>query len=312
MSQPAFDKVSIHTIDEASEGQRVDNYLLSRLKGVPKSHIYRIIRRGEVRINKKRVKALTKLLSGDELRIPPIRIAESSKPVIKTKTLDFIRKTVVIETPEYLVINKPHGLAVHGGSGVSLGAIELLRAAYENNNLELVHRLDKDTSGCLLVAKRKSFLRRAHALFRDKKVKKHYMALLVGRWQGSKQKIVKSALQKNRLSSGERVVASSDEGKASQTVFQLIENFDNCCLVSAYPKTGRTHQIRVHAEEIGQPIVGDKKYGYKLPAYLAQQLSSRRMFLHARSLSFHLDESLFFEVLPDESWQLEIDGLKQQ
>ena len=312
MSQQVFEKVSIHTIDEASEGQRVDNYLLSKLKGVPKSHIYRIIRRGEVRINKKRVKAPTRLLCGDELRIPPIRVAESNKPVIKSKTLDFIRESIVSETDDYLVINKPHGLAVHGGSGVSLGVIELLRAAFDNDNLELVHRLDRDTSGCLLIAKRKSFLRKAHTLFRDKQVKKHYLALLVGRWQGPKQKIVKSALQKNRLSSGERMVATSDDGKASQTMFQLVENFDNCCLVSAYPKTGRTHQIRVHAEELGQPIVGDKKYGYKLPAYLAQQLSMSRMFLHAKSLSFKLDEPFFIEVLPDKSWQQAIDSLKQQ
>ncbi len=312
MGQQPFSKVSIHNIGEEAHGQRLDNYLFYKLKGVPKSCVYRIIRRGEVRVNKKRVKAHSRLKEGDVLRLPPMTVSHKAPPIIQSKNIEFIKSKIVYETPDYIILNKPEGLAVHGGSGVSAGVIEMMREAYQSADLELAHRLDRDTSGCLLIAKKKSFLRKVHGIFRDNRAKKQYIALLSGAWKGAKQRIIKDRLKKSVLSNGERFVVVDDEGKISQTTFQLLENFDNCCLVAAYPKTGRTHQIRVHALSMGQPIIGDKKYGHKLPAYLAQKLHSNRLFLHAKSLSFSLDSPHFFEVLPDDSWQQTLDSLKQQ
>lgn len=304
-------RVTHLTIDEGNATQRLDNFLMAKLKGVPKSHIYRIIRKGEVRVNKKRARVHSRLAMGDVVRIPPVSVSEPKTVVIKSETLAFVKAAIVDESDDWLILNKPNGLAVHGGSGLHYGVIEILRELYGNPNLELVHRLDRDTSGCLLVAKKRSFLKKAHELFRLKQVKKQYLALLGGRWEGPKQRLVREPLLKNVLSNGERHVVVSDEGKPSQTVFTLLKNFENCCLVAAYPKTGRTHQIRVHAEEIGHAIIGDKKYGHKIPAYLAQQIHHKRLFLHAKNLSFQLDKPYFHEVLPDETWQSVIDGLKE-
>lgn len=302
--------VSLQEIKEDNDGQRLDNFLFCQLKGVPKSHIYRIIRRGEVRINKKRVKASTKLKQGDSLRLPPINLQPVPPKSLSSCQKKLIQACIVEENNDFLVINKPSGLASHGGSGVSMGVIERLRAVEGQEGFELVHRLDKPTSGCLLIAKKKAVLRQLHALIREKKFKKTYLALLHGRWQGPRQKIVNEALLRHALSTSTGEVVVSDDGKASTTMFRLLENFESTCLVEAYPMTGRTHQIRVHAASFNQPIVGDTKYGLRaLDNGLA--LTPKRLFLHAQKVHFVMEQSYHIEVNVDLAWQGFIDGQRK-
>ena len=275
------------TIDEGHAGQRLDNFLLTLLKGVPKSRIYKLLRTGEVRINKGRVKAETRLEIGDVVRIPPVRVSESEPgPSPALRKIQALDAAVLLETDGYIVINKPAGMAVHGGSGVSYGVIEGLRALRpEAPFLELVHRLDRDTSGCLLVAKKRSALRAFHEALREKDMDKVYQALVIGKWSNRKQ-LINAPLLRNELKSGERVVRVHPEGKESQTRFAVLENFPSCTLVEASPLTGRTHQIRVHAAHAGHPLLGDEKYGTDETVALAGQLGLKRLFLHAASLSF--------------------------
>jgi len=284
-----LNKVQFVTIDSDREGQRIDNFLMTFLKGVPKSHIYRILRKGEVRVNKKRVKAPYKLVEGDEIRVPPIRVSEDKTPTVNVKLdkVQALERQIVYESDAVLVINKPAGIAVHGGSGLSFGVIEALRQLRPQAKfLELVHRLDRDTSGCLLVAKKRSALRYLHEQLRDKKMYKEYAALGFGKWP-KRTKLVDAPLFKNTLKSGERVVKVTQEGKPSQTEFTIERVFEDATLVRAVPITGRTHQIRVHAQFVGCPLAGDPKYGDEA---FNQQLKERfqftRLFLHARKLRF--------------------------
>lgn len=274
-------------IDEKSDGQRVDNFLLRELKGVPRTHIYRLLRKGEVRVNKGRVKANTRLCLGDLVRIPPIRLPDREKPGRPSeKQLEKIEKTICYEDKLLLVINKPSGLAVHGGSGISFGAIELLRALRpEEKGLELAHRLDRDTSGCLIVAKRRSALRTLQELQQQGRMDKRYLALLDGRWRRGRED-VRVPLKKNTLKSGERMVRVDPEGKPARTLFEVVERFEEATLVEAVLKTGRTHQIRVHSAYLGSPILGDSKYGRDESNARYRKLGLKRMFLHARSLRF--------------------------
>jgi len=284
--------VQLHTITEANEGQRLDNFLLGHLKGVPKSMIYRIIRKGEVRVNKGRAKPERKLVLGDIVRIPPVREAEGKVPVKASSGLrQLLTDSILYEDKALMVVNKPSGLAVHGGSGISLGLIESLRQMVpENSFLELVHRLDRDTSGCVLVAKKRSMLVYLQDLFRgEKKIDKRYMALVKGRWP-NRGKVVDAPLQKNELQSGERVVRVSLDGKASKTEFEVVQRFEESTLIEARPITGRTHQIRVHALHKGHPLVGDEKYGDEDFNRQMKSAGSKRLFLHAASLSFPLPE----------------------
>ncbi|WP_108650765.1 23S rRNA pseudouridine(955/2504/2580) synthase RluC [Dongshaea marina] len=281
--------VRLLAIDAENEGQRIDNFLVTQLKGVPKSRIYRILRKGEVRVNKKRVKPVYRLCAGDEVRIPPIRVAEKDESIQPSSHWDWVQnlqKCILYEDDHLLVINKPSGMAVHGGSGVNAGVIEGLRALRpEARFLELVHRLDRDTSGCLLVAKKRSALRHLHEQLRDKTVTKKYWALVRGRWQSDK-KVVNAPLRKNVLKSGERMVRVDAEGKPSQTRFKILQNYQEATLVEAFPVTGRTHQIRVHALSQGHPIAGDMKYGDEGFDIRMKRKGLERLFLHAHQLIF--------------------------
>jgi len=262
-------------------GQRVDNYLIRECRGVPKSHIYKAIRGGQVRVNKGRVANDYRLQPGDILRIPPMRMA-SSEQAIPAPPATF---PVVYEDVYLLVINKPHGVAVHGGSGVSFGVIEQLRTARpEDRFLELAHRLDRDTSGLLIIAKRRSALVPLHDMFREGKVQKFYQALVVGDWVNDRQHI-RDPLLRWMTASGERRVKVHPEGKPSHTVINLLKRYGRFSLLEADLKTGRTHQIRVHLANLGFAIVGDDKYGSDAVRDEFAELGFKRMFLHASALS---------------------------
>ena len=274
-------------IDGEYAGQRIDNYLLTLLKGVPRSLVYRILRRGEVRVNKGRINASYRLQAGDQIRIPPLRLsAPSAAPTPSGPLLERLKRAVVYEDERLLVIDKPAGVAVHGGSGVSYGVIEGLRKLRpEARHLELVHRLDRDTSGCLLISKKRSALRVLHELMRANRVDKRYLVLLEGRWEQDKTD-VKAPLAKNLLSGGERMVRGHPSGKPSHTRFRRLETFDQATLVEAQLFSGRTHQIRVHAAHLGYPVLGDVKYGDGAANRRLRELGLRRLFLHAHSLAF--------------------------
>lgn len=293
MKNKAFSGVSYLDIDAEYAGQRVDNFLLTYLKGIPRSHIYQLLRKGEIRINKKRIKPEYRLQAHDVLRLPPLRIASSTPThrVAPTRLVALIEQAIVYEDAALLVINKPSGMAVHGGSGVHFGVIELLRMARpEETALELVHRLDRDTSGCLMVAKKRSMLRQLHGLLRDNQIEKIYVTLVKGQWCDPMRR-VSVPLQKNQLLSGERMVRVEEGGKEASTVFTLQHTFADASLLQARLETGRTHQIRVHAAHVGFPIAGDEKYGDKNFNKLMRSQGLKRLFLHAQSLSFLLPSS---------------------
>lgn len=284
----SFNQVQFVTIDGDEAGQRIDNFLLARLKGVPKSMIYRIIRKGEVRVNKGRIKPEYKLNAGDSIRIPPVRVAEKEEIAVSPKLdkVSALANCILYEDEHLMLINKPSGTAVHGGSGLSFGVIEGLRALRpEARFLELVHRLDRDTSGVLLIAKKRSALRALHEQLRLKQMQKDYLALVRGQWQ-SHTKVIQAPLLKNILQSGERVVKVSNEGKPSETRFKVEERFEFATLVKASPVTGRTHQIRVHTLHASHPIAFDDRYGDR--DFDAQLVGTKlnRLFLHASSLTF--------------------------
>ena len=274
--------VTRRRIGEEAEGQRIDNYLLRVCKGVPKSHVYRILRSGEVRVNGKRVGPDCRLQAGDELRIPPIRLDASARPPVPVGQA----YRIVFEDDGLLVVDKPAGLAVHGGSGVSFGVIEQLRRQRpEARCLELAHRLDRETSGLLLIAKRRPVLTRLHDLFRDGGVEKRYLALVKGRWHDPLRH-VRLALHKYLTEAGERRVSVALEGKAAHSIVRLVARWENFSLVDVELKTGRTHQIRVHLAHLGFPLCGDDKYGdFELNRALRKQ-GLDRMFLHAGRLAF--------------------------
>lgn len=281
-------KVRFVEIDGEYQGQRIDNYLRTKLKGVPKSLIYRILRKGEVRVNKKRVKPEYKLNANDIIRIPPVKVSESDN-VVPSNKLDSVQRiehAILYEDDALIVINKPSGLAVHGGSGLSFGLIEGLRALRPTAKfLELVHRLDRDTSGCILVAKKRSALKHLHEQLRDKTVDKRYHTLVSGDWPENRFK-VKAPLLKNTLQSGERIVVVNPEGKPSETRYRILARYEGATLVEAFPVTGRTHQIRVHCLHAGHPIGGDDKYGDKVFDQQLLEYGMNRLFLHAYSLAF--------------------------
>lgn len=306
-------EVQYISVAEQDVGQRLDNFLFRILKGVPKSHIYRIIRSGEVRVNKKRAQVSTKLILDDSIRLPPVRVSAPEIPCIVPKHVgDKLLENILYEDDRFLVINKPAGLAVHGGSGISLGIIESLRAIRQDiHYLELVHRLDRDTSGCLMMAKKRSALRSLQALFASRSVAKTYWALLDGSWKGKKFQTVDAPLQKNILKSGERMVVVSASGKAAVTDFNLLENYAQACWVEVFPHTGRTHQIRVHSACLAHPIVGDEKYNQNERLNILQKFSNR-LYLHARSIQFTLEGTKFsFEAEIDDEYQAAIATLRK-
>jgi 23S rRNA pseudouridine955/2504/2580 synthase len=287
IEESALPKVVYVEITEDNSDQRLDNFLITRLKGVPKSHIYRIVRKGEVRVNKGRVDVKYRLVAGDLVRVPPVRVAERSEESYIPQGLQAaLQQGILFEDEGFLIINKPAGFAVHGGSGVSSGIIEGLRLLRPDAHfLELVHRLDKDTSGCLLIAKKRSALRLLQELFRNSQIQKTYQALLSGQW-ARKKLVVTAPLLKNAGKGGERIVVISPSGKAAETLFRRLQLFPDATLVEASPKTGRTHQIRVHAASLGHPIVGDERYGLDEVNRAFKSKGYKRMFLHAQTLRF--------------------------
>jgi len=282
-------KVRFITIDSEDAGQRIDNFLLRTLKGVPKSHLYRLLRKGEIRVNKKRTKPVYKLVVDDILRIAPIRVSEKTDNVSTGLSIVAnLEKQILFEDDRLIVINKPSGMAVHGGSGLSFGLIEALRALRpEARMLELVHRLDRDTSGCLVVAKKRSALRHLHEQLRNKKVQKFYHALVKGHWP-TKLTRVTEGLRKNDLKSGERVVIVDNvNGKESETRFRVMQRYRGATLVRAFPVTGRTHQIRVHCQCNNHAIAMDAKYGHQIFDAEMKSKGLKRLFLHAASIEFN-------------------------
>ena len=276
-------------VSEEESGQRLDNYLLRNIAGVPKTRIYRAIRKGEVRVNKGRSTVGYRVQATDLVRVPPLSVGQSP-PISKPSSAweKRLLSAVVLDNSDLLVINKPPGMAVHGGSGVRLGLIESLRVMYpEERYLELVHRLDRDTSGLVLIAKNASALRELHAQLRVNQVDKVYWACTAGKWPAY-QKSVAAPLAKAHAPSGERMVRVSPNGKRSRTEFKVIERFQQASLLEVKPISGRTHQIRVHVQHVGHPILGESKYLSDKSEALTQRIGLKRLFLHAKSISFEL------------------------
>jgi 23S rRNA pseudouridine955/2504/2580 synthase len=273
-------------IDEESAGQRLDNFLLGELKGVPRSHVYRLIRSGQVRVNSGRVTPKYRLRAGDRVRVPPVATRPGQPPVLNVQTLDWLAQRVVFEDERLLVLDKPAGFAVHGGSSISLGCIEALRLLRpEIKDLELAHRLDRGTSGCLLLAKRRSGLRLLHGLLREGQVEKRYLALVKGLWPDTVTQI--DAPLVTRRVGGEARVKVDASGKVAQSSFRLLDSYGKLVsLLEVSIATGRTHQIRVHAAHRGHPVAGDERYGDKEFNAALAAYGLRRMFLHAHSVSF--------------------------
>ena len=272
-------------VDSEQAGQRIDNFLRRELPGVPKGRVYRLLRRGEVRVNGGRIRAEYKLQEGDEVRLPPVRIRPEGAPPGEKQTAALAER-ILFEDKRLLVIDKPSGIAVHGGSGISHGVIEMLRHARpELKELSLVHRLDRETSGCLVLAKKRSALRELHERFREGEVEKNYLGLAVGDWQLGEQLIDEPLLVQNRQG-GERHVIVSNEGKSAQTRVQLSRKYGKYSLMHCAPLTGRTHQIRVHLEHYDHPLLGDERYGEDEQNRAAKKLGLKRLFLHAQSIAF--------------------------
>ena len=309
-NHPRARQVSV-SADEA--GQRIDNFLARHLKGVPKSHIYRILRRGEVRVNSGRIQARYKVCAGDTVRIPPVRVAEQTGNGATGRSGPRLAPYILFENARCLVINKPAGMAVHGGSGLSFGVIEALRAERPDAHfLELAHRLDRETSGCLLLARRRSFLRAFHEQQRSGTVRKVYLALVAGRWEGGAC-TVDAPLRKNQMQGGERMVRIDADGKRAVSVFTPLTCYRDATLVEVELLTGRTHQIRVHAAHQGHPLAGDEKYGDRAFTQRMREHGLRRMFLHAYRLSFidpADDEEISVTAPLDTSLQAVLDSLE--
>ncbi|MCK7596897.1 23S rRNA pseudouridine(955/2504/2580) synthase RluC [Microbulbifer sp. CAU 1566] len=299
--------VQFLTVPEELAGQRIDNFLQARLKGVPRSRIYRILRKGEVRVNKGRVKAEYRVQGGDQVRVPPIRMSEESAPAVAGDQLRrLLEASILYDKGGLLVVNKPAGLAVHGGSGVRLGLIEALRQMYPKSPfMELVHRLDRDTSGAILVARKRSVLLHVQSELRAGKLGKSYLALAAGKWPRGR-KLVEAPLKKNTLKSGERMVVVDGDGKPSTTRFQVEERFPGATLVAAEPVTGRTHQIRVHAQFVGCPLAGDAKYTADEVNAAFREQGLKRLFLHSAGVRCTLPDGTRVDVKAPLPAELEV------
>ncbi|MFW5824390.1 MAG: 23S rRNA pseudouridine(955/2504/2580) synthase RluC [Marinobacter sp.] len=302
------------TVDADMAGQRLDNFLMARLRGVPKGKIYRIIRKGEVRVNKGRVRPDSRLQAGDEVRVPPVvRPHRPTGSIPGGRVQAVMENAVVFENDDMLVVNKPSGIAVHGGSGLSFGLIEVLRAARpEARFLELVHRLDRDTSGLVMIARKRSALRFLQNELRQRQVHKHYHALVSGQWPASVTEVA-DPLLRYEMPNGERRVRVDTGGKPSLTRYRLLDVWPGYSLVEASPVTGRTHQIRVHCASAGHPIAGDDKYMDAASLRAFRRLGGNRLMLHARALEFRLpggeSQWLRLEARYDEAFAQVLAGL---
>ena len=311
--QPVSTGVQLLEVEPGFDGQRIDNFLRTRLKGVPKTLIYRILRKGEVRVNKGRIKPDYRLKVGDVVRVPPIRVTPADEPApIAQGLLERLEQAIVFEDKQLIALNKPAGIAVHGGSGLNFGVIEAFRQLRpQTKEMELVHRLDRDTSGLLLIAKRRSMLRHLHEQLRNEQMDKRYLALVKGAWPSSRKQVA-APLQKNNLRSGERMVEVNDAGRDSLTLFKVVRRFaEYATLVQASPVTGRTHQIRVHAQYAGHPIAGDTKYGDDEFSKQIRELGGKRLFLHASELAFVLPsgERLQLQAPVEPQWTQVLEQL---
>lgn len=310
------DKVQFIKVQPGNVGQRLDNFLMRQLKGVPRSRVYRLIRRGEVRVNKKRAKPDNRLEAGDTVRIPPYSgVAESSIPRPGPGLSQHLLDSILLESGQFLVLNKPAGLAVHGGSGIRLGLIEALRQVHPAGDaLELAHRLDRDTSGCLVVAKNPQYLKGLQKQLKAKTVEKTYLALVLGSWPGTLVE-VDAPLKRDELRGGERIVRVDAAGKASKTRFRVLERFQGATLLEAMPETGRTHQIRVHCQHAGHPIIGDDKYLHsrQLEGLSGPLASHGDLCLHASQIVFKdadSGENVSVQAVLGGSFQQLLDTLK--
>ncbi len=303
--------VRLVTVEEGEAGQRVDNFLIRRAPGVPRSHIYRIIRTGQVRINSGRCKPTRKLVGGDIVRIPPLKIAAKAKISVPDELAARIAGRIAYRNDDLIVVDKPAGLAVHGGSGLPFGLIDALRQHEDNPALELVHRIDKGTSGCLLIASNNGVNRQLQNLFREREVNKRYYAMVSGQWPNATQ-TVKVPLLKNQEAGGQRKVIVADNGQSAVSHFTRIERYNEATLLEVAIETGRTHQIRVHAQHSGHAIVGDERYGKRADNERFAGKGIKRLMLHARQLEFEWKaETISITIEPDAQWQKTLTALTQ-
>lgn len=314
--------VSHRDVVAEEAGQRIDNYLLRHLKGIPRSRIYRILRKGEVRVNGKRAKPEYRVAEGDRVRIPPIRQGDEEAPTrtsrVPDRLIDTIRRAIIHEDDDVIVVNKPSGVATHGGSGIDFGVIETLRAYWAghhpNETLELAHRLDRETSGCLIIVRKRSRLRELHAIIREGQMEKRYLALVQGRWAHGTEEI-NAPLMLRQKQGGERVVKVGAGGKEAVSIFKPIQQFGKrATLMEIDLKTGRTHQIRVHAAHAGHPVAGDDKYGNR---EFNEEMASRglkRMFLHAQLVNFTWPNGKDFTASAplDDELKAVLDGIERK
>ncbi len=289
-NEVSFQKVQYLTIDADHADRRIDNFLFNFLKNIPKGRVYKMLRKGEVRVNKKRIKTNYRLIVGDQVRIPPVFIEENVELKIPLRVIEQLEASTLYEDDAFLIINKPSGIPVHAGSGLSFGIIEAMRSMpkFKDSYIELAHRLDRETSGCLILVKQPLVLRQMNKLIKDNKMSKHYLTLVDGIWEGSSQ-MVDAPLSKNTMRGGERVVQVNKSGKSALTELQLQKRYSASSLLNVTLHTGRTHQIRVHCAHIGMPIAGDNKYGNDGFNKTMKTFGLKRLFLHASHLSFELE-----------------------
>ena len=294
------------TVDGDAAGQRIDNFLRKLLNDVPHGHIYRIIRTGQVRVNGKRIKPTYKLVELDDLRLPPLLRSAAGERQAPDALCQRLESAVIHEDDELLVLNKPAGIAVHQGSDVPFGVIETLRQTRQSSRLELIHRLDKETSGCLLVGKTLKATRLYQEMFKERGVQKHYRALLSGRWDAQRERVA-LRLSKQRGNSGEERVISDRNGQTAESFFSTLRQFSAVTEVDVEITTGRTHQIRAHAAQSRHAVVGDRKYGNRIENAEFRRMGLNRLYLHAERL--RLPDGKHFEQSPDKQWQADLDSL---
>jgi 23S rRNA pseudouridine955/2504/2580 synthase len=305
----ALSKIRHERVTENEHGQRIDNFLLRRCSGVPRSHVYRLIRKGEVRVDGKRVKQTRKLVSGEQVRIPALRIDEAVETHVPDKLASAAGRAVLFEHEDFLVVNKPPGIAVHGGSGLAFGLIDALRQQLRAPRLELTHRLDRATSGCLLIGRNLKTNRQLQDLFRTRSITKQYQALVDGQWPGALQS-VDAPLLKNVEHAGERRVVVDQSGQQALTHFRVLRRFEQATLMEVLLDTGRTHQIRVHAKHVGHSVVGDTRYGDNARNLWFRRAGLNRLYLHSSRLAFEWrGEAVSVEAPVDAAWNRSLDAL---
>ncbi len=306
-SRPRHERV---TADE--DGQRIDNFLIKRCTGVPRSHVYRLIRKGEVRVDGRRVKQTRKLVAGEQVRIPAIQLQPQQDVTVPDKLAAAAGKAIIVEHPDFLLVNKPAGIAVHGGSGLAFGFIDAIRQHLKEPKLELAHRLDRATSGCLLIGRSLKANRQLQDLFRQRTVIKRYIALVDGCWPDD-IRLVDAPLKKNVEKAGERRVTVDSQGQEARTRFFIRQRFEQATLMEVELDTGRTHQIRVHARHSGHPIVGDTRYGDNSSNTRFRQAGLSRLFLHSSELAFDWQgERITVQAPVDSAWEESLRALREQ